>query len=187
MGLFVPKPAVFLDRDGVICTEKGYVVLADELEIFPYSKRCVADLHDLGYLVIVVTNQSGVARGYLSEKELLNMNEILCDKTGVDAVYYCPYYAGGKIEKYSIESDLRKPGIGMIKQACKDFRIDLKQSIMVGDRASDILTGQNAGLITILLESGYGTKRLESNVTPDYIFNDLLDVVDYCRKERKRL
>lgn len=86
------KPVVFLDRDGVLSVEKSYVCSVDELEIFPYAKECVRTIHEKGYLAIVVTNQSGVARGYFTEEQLQEMNRYLMRETGVDAVYYCPHH-----------------------------------------------------------------------------------------------
>ena len=171
-------PTVFLDRDGVLSEEKSYVCKAEEFSVFSYTKECIRKIKEKGYLAIVVTNQSGVARGFFSEKTLQEMNFYLTKEIGVDAVYYCPHHPQGKIEVYRQECKCRKPKAGMIEKACHDFQIDMKKSYMVGDRASDILLGQNAGLTTILLESGYGTKRLEQEVTPDYVLKDLRDVVD---------
>lgn len=172
------KPAVFLDRDGVLSVEKSYVRSVEELELFPYARECVRAIHEKGYLAIVVTNQSGVARGYFTEEQLQGMNRHLMEKTGVDAVYYCPHHENGIVRAYASKCRCRKPAAGMIWQACRDFNIDrtgIENSYMVGDRASDIQLGQNAGLTTVLLESGYGTARLEQQVTPDHICMDLAD------------
>ena len=159
------SPAVFLDRDGVLCEERGYLHSGDKLQIFPYAAEAVRRLHEAGYLAIVATNQSGVARGYLKEADLKRMNLELTEQTGVDAVYYCPHL--GK------SCNCRKPKTGMVEQACRDFDIDLPRSWFVGDRASDIQTGINAGLKTALLASGYGMARLEFDVKPDFVFADL--------------
>lgn len=172
------QPAVFLDRDGVLTREKSYVATTDQLEIFSYAAECIAKIKDRGYLTIVITNQSGIARGLFAEEELIKMNRFLMKETGVDAAYYCPHYEQGIILKYTRKCNCRKPQTGMIEQACKDFDIDLNKSYMVGDRASDILTGQRAGVKTILLESGYGSAKLEEQVAPDYTLNDLRDVAD---------
>lgn len=172
------NPAVFLDRDGVLTVEKGYVCSSEELEIFPYAKECVRTIHEKGYLAIVVTNQSGVARGYFTETQLWEMNRYLMQETGVDAVYYCPHHEKGVISKYACQCRCRKPAVGMIQQACRDFGInaaDIGKSYMVGDRTSDIQLGQNVGLATVLLESGYGSKKLDEMVTPDGICTDLTD------------
>lgn len=171
------KPAVFIDRDGVLTEEKSYVCTLDELTIFPYAKECIRKIKEKGYLAIVITNQSGVARGFFSEKNLQEMNSYLIEEIGVDAVYYCPHHPQGRIEAYRKECDCRKPKTGMIERACQDFQIDIKKSYMVGDRATDILLGQNVGITTILVESGYGTMRLEQNVTSDYIMKDLRNVL----------
>lgn len=172
------KPAVFLDRDGVLTEERGYVASIEELCIFPYAGECVGQIQEKGYYAIVITNQSGVARGLFTEEELLKMNAHLIQQTGVDAVYYCPHHPEGKVEKYKRECRCRKPGIGMFQEACREFDIDLTGSYMVGDRAGDILAGQNAGVKTILVESGYGTVGLECEVLPDYVVKDLRDVVE---------
>ena len=178
------KPAVFLDRDGVINEEVGFITKLEELRIFPYVRDCITEFHGLGYYVIVISNQSGVARGYLTEEELSIIHEHIKAETDVDTIYYCPYCKDGVVEKYRRDSNMRKPGIGMIEQACRDFDIDMSSSLMVGDRASDIKTGKNVGISTILLESGYGTARLEEDVKPDYVMNDLWDVVVLLRNKR---
>ena len=172
------KPAVFLDRDGVLAREKGYVASKSEMELFPYAAECVAQIHQKGYYAIVITNQSGVARGFFTEESLREMNDYLKKETGVDAVYYCPHHPDGMVKRYQSVCHCRKPETGMIDMACSRFDIDLSKSYMVGDRAGDIKTGQRAGIKTILLESGYGTKRLEEQVTPDLIRNDLRDVIE---------
>lgn len=171
-----------MDRDGVLTVEKSYVCSKEELEIFPYAEECIREMKQMGYYAIVVTNQSGVARGLFSEETLQEMNTYLVSKIGVDAVYYCPHYPDGTVAEYRISCNCRKPRIGMIQRACNDFDIDIEQSYMVGDRASDILLGKNAGLHTVLLESGYGSNRLEMDITPDYRANDLRDVVQILSK-----
>lgn len=171
------KPAVFLDRDGVLTEEIGYVCSIKRLRIFPYAEECIRQIKAKGYYAIVITNQSGIARGFFTEEMLKGMNDYLQKNIGVDAIYYCPHHLKGKIKQYTIDCNCRKPKTGMIKAACKEFNIDIEHSFLVGDRASDIMTGQNAGIRTVLLESGYGTANLESNVTPDYIFKDLRNVI----------
>lgn len=173
------RRAIFLDRDGVICVERSYVTRAADLTPFNFARSCVDDMHEAGYLCIVVTNQSGVARGILPIEELLAMNARLVKELGVDAVYYCPHYEGGSVPEYSIKCDCRKPKTGMIDRACRDFDIDMASSYMVGDRASDIQMGQDAGVRTVLVESGYGTSRLEAEVSPTFIMKDLRDFASY--------
>ena len=172
------KPALFLDRDGVLTEEISYITSVENLHIFPYAAECISQIHEKGYYAIVITNQSGVARGLFTEETLRDMNTHLKEMTGVDAIYYCPHHPNGDVDEYRKICKCRKPEIGLLEQACNDFDIDMNRSYMVGDRASDILTGQRAGTKTILLESGYGSARLEQNVAPDYVFADLRNVIE---------
>lgn len=168
------KPAIFLDRDGVLTKEKSYICTVEELEIFPYAAGCIQRIKDKGYYAIVITNQSGIARGLFSEEELWKMNRYLQRETGVDAVYYCPHHPEGSIDQYKKICKCRKPETGLIEKACHDFNIDMDHSYMIGDRSSDIIAGQRAGIKTVLLESGFGTKSLEIPISSDYIFDDLV-------------
>lgn len=176
--LHVKKPAVFLDRDGVLTEEKGYIAYIEDFSIFPYAAECIRKIHEKGYYAIVITNQSGVARGFFTEEALQKMNEFLIRQTKVDTVCYCPHHPDGIVEKYRKNCRCRKPGTGMFEMACEKFPVDMKNSYMVGDRASDILAGQNMGIKTVLLESGYKTTELEQDVTPDYRLKDLRDVIE---------
>lgn len=171
------RPAVFLDRDGVLSVEDGYISSVENLSIFPYTRECIRQIHNKGYYAIVITNQSGVARGLFTEEILQEMNDYLISQTGIDAVFYCPHHPEGKMKKYRKMCHCRKPRTGMLEAACQRFKINMEKSYMVGDRASDIEAGQKAGVRTILLESGYGTAELEYAIIPDYIFNDLRDVI----------
>jgi len=170
------KPAVFLDRDGVLTEEKGYVTHVSDLQIFPFARQCIQDIRKMGYWAIVVTNQSAVARGLLKEETLLRMNEILRRETGVDAVYYCPHHPEAEAEAYQRQCDCRKPQPGMFLQAMREFAVDRGHSYMVGERATDILAGQRLGLTTVLVESGYERKRLEFDVEPNYVVKDLREL-----------
>ncbi len=172
------KPAIFLDRDGVLTKEKGYICSVKELDIYSYSSECVSKIKEKGYYAIVITNQSGVARGLFSEKTLNEIHTYLIRETGVDGVYYCPHHPEGKIVDYSVICRCRKPETELLEMACEDFSIDLVNSYMVGDRASDIKLGQKKGIKTVLLETGYGTARMEENVQPDYILQDLREFAE---------
>lgn len=177
------KRVIFLDRDGVLCKEKGYVTSIEGLEIFDYSKKAIKILHELCYNVVVITNQSAVARGLVNEQTLIEMNNYLKQEVGVDEVFYCPHLPPKEGEKellpYIFDCQCRKPKIGLVDRAIRELKLDLEGSYFVGDRASDIQTGQTIGATTVLLESGYGSKRLEANVKPDFIFNDLLEFAKY--------
>ena len=172
------RPAVFLDRDGVLTEERSYITAIEELHIFSYAAECIRQIHQKGYYAIVITNQSGVARGLLTEDTLQEMNAYLIDQTGVDAVYYCPHHPEGKVSRYKKVCQCRKPETGLFELAYREFSIDLSNSYMVGDRAGDIMAGQRAGLKTVLLESGYGTEKLEKEVKPDYVIEDLRGMME---------
>ncbi|MFP3153784.1 HAD-IIIA family hydrolase [Lachnospiraceae bacterium ZAX-1] len=167
------KPAVFLDRDGVLAVEKGYVTKLSDLELFPYAKDGISRMHELGYLAIVVTNQSAIARGILTVEELYRMNYFLMEEIKVDAIYACPHSG-----KEDIPCTCRKPGTAMVEKAIQEHDIEKRGSYFVGDRASDIETGLRSKLQTVLLESGYGIKRLEKAVKPDYVCKDLIDFIN---------
>lgn len=172
------KPAIFLDRDGVLTEERGFLHNADEMVVYDYSGSCVEKLHRSGFLAIVITNQSGVARGYFTEDELEKMNIRLMEATRIDAVCYCPHHPDGKIERYRKVCDCRKPKTGLIDKACKEHEIDLSHSFFIGDRECDIRTGQNAGIKTILVRTGYGLDEEKRDLHPDFIVDDLRDAVE---------
>ncbi|MEG1362818.1 MAG: HAD family hydrolase [Lachnospiraceae bacterium] len=169
------KKAFFLDRDGVLSQENGYVTTLEEFTIFPYARESIEQIHKCGFLAIVVTNQSAIGRGLLREDDLKTMNEELVSQTGVDGVFYCPHLE-------SEHCQCRKPGIGLIQQAMKEYEIQLKGSYLIGDRGSDILLGKQLGITTVLVESGYGSQQLEPEVVPDFIYTDLLDAVNSILK-----
>lgn len=174
------KPAIFLDRDGVLSAEKGYVCSIESLEIFEYTRKSVDLIHEKGYWAIVLTNQSAVARGFITLKTLKEINDLVKYRTGVDDIFFCPHHFNKKDKgnEYNCECICRKPKIGLIIQALEKYQdIDMSQSYMVGDRASDIRMGKNAGIKTVLLESGYGKKRLEETIEPDFYYQNLLEFV----------
>lgn len=170
-------PVIFLDRDGVLTKEKGYVTSLEQLEIFPYARQAVQILQALGYKVIVITNQSAVARGLMSEVELKKIHDYLQKETGVEAIYYCPHYPpiNKEVLPYQVQCQCRKPNIELLQHAITEHNLTTEYGFFVGDRGTDILTGQKMHLKTVLLESGYGSCELEEEVTPDYIFNDLIE------------
>lgn len=184
------RPVIFLDRDGVLCEEHGYVTSLGELRLFPYAKESVTRMHALGYAVIVITNQSAIARGLVDEDVVVGMHHYIARETGVDCVYCCPHLppqpGEPQVPPYRMVCACRKPRTGLIKQAVRDYGFDLKGAYFVGDRASDIETGQAAGIRTVLLQSGYGLARLEKPVRPDLMFDTLPDFVKYLEKENFR-
>lgn len=186
--------AVFLDRDGTISEEIGYIDSAENFELYPYAIGALSELQSSGYKLIVVTNQSGVARGYFPESRVKEVNDLMCSllaKQGVavDAVYYCPHHPDGIVKDFSFECQCRKPGTGMIKQAERELNLDIKNSIMIGDKRTDIDCGRNAGMKTILLRTGFGKdeEKLLNGRTddemPDFMADDLNDAVEWIKNE----
>jgi D-glycero-D-manno-heptose 1,7-bisphosphate phosphatase len=155
------RRAVFLDRDGTINVDHGYVCRAEEFEIIPGAPEAIRRLRDAGFQVIVVTNQAGIARGYYGETELHALHshldrELERSGTAIDAYYYCPHHPEQGIGPFRRDCDCRKPLPGMLRQAATDRAIDLEGSYLVGDKLSDILAGLAAGCAPILVLTGYG-------------------------------
>ena len=170
------KKAVFLDRDGTICEDVNYLSRPEQLKIFPFAAEAVRLLNDNNFLVIVITNQSGIARGFFDENTLLEIHEKLISELAeqsakLDAIYFCPHNSDDNCA-------CRKPKTGMLEQATKDFSIDLENSWMVGDKKIDIETGFNAGTKTALVLTGYGRKDIEkSKRNPDIVAENLFETV----------
>lgn len=154
--------AIFLDRDNTLIHDPGYINHPSQVELLPHAAQALVELRNLGYKLVIVSNQSAVARGIVTEEILAQIHEKLKtllakENAYLDAIYYCPYHTEGIIEKYRKESDCRKPNPGMLLQAAKDLDIDLNSSWMIGDKPRDITAGKNAGCKTILLESASHT------------------------------
>jgi D-glycero-D-manno-heptose 1,7-bisphosphate phosphatase len=157
----VSAPAVFLDRDGTLLEEGGYVDRLDRLILFPYSVDAVRLLNDGGFRVIVTTNQSGVARGLYEEAFVLEAHRHIEDRMAaggarIDAFYYCPHHPDASVDRYRAACDCRKPKPGMLTRASRELGLDLSSSFVVGDKWSDVETGQAAGARTVLVRTGYG-------------------------------
>ena len=189
------KKAVFLDRDGTINFDSGYIDNADDFELYPFAARAIRKLNEMGFLVIIVTNQSGIARGYYTEDDLTQIHDkmikLLTEKDAkIDKIYYSPYHAEGNVKPFDKFSSERKPGLGMFHKALDDFEIDIKNSYMIGDKQSDIKFGKNAKLTTILVRSGNGDREFLENrknwtKKPDFITDNLLSTVALINKLEK--
>ena len=173
------KAAVFLDRDGVINVDHGYVSKIDEFKFIEGSIEAMQILKSKGYLLVVVTNQSGIARGYYSEDDFHKLTEwmdwSLADKgIELDGIYYCPHHVDKGIGEYKIDCECRKPKTGMLDSAITDLDITASQSLLVGDKLSDIEAGYKAGLqASYLVNTGNDQyKEITGNVAA--IYDDLL-------------
>ncbi len=146
--------AVFLDRDDTITDDPGYLADPGGIVLLDGVDEAIKAFRGAGYLVIVITNQAGIAKGHLTEETLAEVHAELKKQLAergapIDAIYYCPFHPDGVVPEYAIACDTRKPMPGMLIQAAGDLDIDLKQSWMIGDRNSDIGAGRNAGCRTI--------------------------------------
>lgn len=150
--------ALFLDRDGVINVEKNYVHKIEDFEFIDGIFEVTKYFQDKGYLIIVITNQAGIGRGYYTENDfhILNnwmVNQFRLRGITINKVYYCPYHPKYGLGEYKKDSMDRKPNPGMILKAQQEFNINLKQSVLIGDKISDIQAGQRAGIIKNILLS----------------------------------
>ena len=191
------RPCVFLDRDGCVTREAGYVNHPDRIELLPGAAGAIRGLNRAGVLTVLVTNQSGVARGYFSEEVLkavlARMKELLARRGArLDAIYYAPFHPDARDPAWRDDPDeLRKPGLGMIRRACRELPIDLARSFMVGDRVSDMLFARAAGIPGIFIKSGYGLgeftyRREHWTIEPDQICEDLPEAVRWVLRDLKR-
>ena len=158
------RRAVFLDRDGTIIEDHGYVYDRGQLTWIPGAADAIARLKDSGALVIVVTNQGGVGHGSYTEADVRTLHHYMAGRlkhagTDIDAWYYCPYHPDAVVPKYRIDADCRKPRPGMIINAAVEHTIDLSRSYLVGDKVSDIEAGRRAGVRTVLVRTGYGAEH----------------------------
>lgn len=182
------RPAVFIDRDGTISEEVGYINHPSRFRIFPYAARAIKLLNDQGWLAIVITNQAGVARGYFSESMIEtvhdNLRQELSDEGArVDAIYYCAHHPTVGEPPYRQECDCRKPKPGLITRASKDLEVALEQSWMIGDRYGDVELARNAGVRSALVLSGYGRGEWENQRSlwkhqPDLVAENLFEAVE---------
>lgn len=164
-GFPTMRKACFFDRDGVIIEEADYISDPSLVRLCPFAADAIRAMHDAGRLVIVVSNQSGIARGYFTEADLraveARMNELLAEAgVKIDAAYYCFHHKKGIVPEYAIDCDCRKPKPGLLLRAAKDLDIDLAASFMIGDKESDLEAGLNAGCRGVaLVRTGHGVHQ----------------------------
>lgn len=179
-GAGAMSKCVFLDRDGTIIEDPGYLHDVRDVKLLPGAALAIKSLREEGYKIVVVTNQSGIARGIITEENLDAIHAEICrllaeDGAHVDAIYYCPFHPDGTVEKYAKESDLRKPQPGMLLRAAEEHDIDLTQSWMVGDAARDVEAGQRAGCKTIRLRTHtmHATGDTSEDAQADYTLRNI--------------
>lgn len=183
--------AVFLDRDGTINEEMGYINHVSRFKVFRFVPDAIRLLNEAGYKVFVITNQSGVARGYFDEQLLRRVHKMLMasvedENAKIEKIYYCPHHPDVGRAPYKKDCNCRKPKTGMIDKAESEFNIDLSHSYMVGDRYKDVDIGKRAGLKTIMVMTGYGIGEYTYQSgqwpsQPDYIFDNLFEAAKFLR------
>ncbi len=181
------KPAVFLDRDGVINVDHGYVGAIDDFEFVEDVFEACRRLKEQGYMLVVITNQSGIARGRYSEEQFQELTQWMdwnFDDKGVllDGIYYCPHHPEKGVGQYKIDCDCRKPKPGMLLEAQSDLGIDMANSVFVGDKADDMRAAMAAGIGTkILVETGKAVTD-EARELADVVLPSLADVPSWFTK-----
>ncbi|HSS21163.1 MAG TPA: HAD family hydrolase [Pyrinomonadaceae bacterium] len=183
----MPRRAVFIDRDGTLSEEVGYINHPSRFRLFPFAAQAINHLHENGWLAILITNQAGVARGYFSEDMIKTVHARMQqalenDGAKLDGIYYCAHHPSVGEPPYRFDCDCRKPKPGLISQAARDLNVDLEKSWMIGDRYSDVELARNAQLKSMFVMSGYGRGEWEHQKKnwkehPDLVAEDLLEAV----------
>ena len=189
------RPAAFIDRDGCLTEEVGYVNHASRIRLLPRTAEAVRRLNAAGMRAVMVTNQAGIARGYFSEDVLRATNEALErqleeGRARLDALYVCTHHPTEGAPPYRADCDCRKPRPGLLLRAARELGLDLGASVMIGDRISDVAVGQSVGAAGVLVLTGYGLGEWEHQrhgwmVKPDHVADDLLDAVDWALARRR--
>jgi len=187
----IMKRAVFLDRDGTLIEESGYLERLERLVFFPYSVDAVRVLNRAGFLVVVVTNQAGIARGIVKESFVAEAHRHIATRleaggAKVDAFYYCPHYPTGTVEQYCTVCDCRKPQPGLLRRAAADLDIDLARSFVVGDRWHDLAAGHAVGARGVLVRTGLGKRdewEPEPGTTPGAIVDNVMEAAAWILEQ----
>jgi D-glycero-D-manno-heptose 1,7-bisphosphate phosphatase len=185
------RPAVFLDRDGTIIWDPAYLTRLSQLRLLRGSAAAIRQLNRAGFAVVIATNQSGVARGLLTEETLKGIHEALLARlrrrgARIDAIYYCPYHPEAEVPQYRVDSDCRKPAPGMLLHAARELDLDLSRSYSVGDSVRDLEAGRRVGCRTVLVLTGSG-RRTEAHWAhdwrPDHTAADLRAAVTWILEQ----
>ena len=174
----ITRPAVFLDRDGTLIEEVGYLDRLERMRLFPWSIDAVRLLNRAGFAVVVVSNQAGVARGFFGEpfvREVQDAIDAPVQAAGgrIDGWYYCPHHPDAPVARYRQQCECRKPGTKLFEQACQDLGIDAENSWMIGDQSRDIEMARRASLRSILVQTGAAGRDGQFSASPDHIAQDL--------------
>ena len=184
---------ILLDRDGVINVEKSYLY---KIQDFEYEKNVIKglkELRDLGYKFVIITNQSGIARGFYTEEDYLKLQDfiekdLLKNGIKIEKSYFCPHHPNAA-GKYGIECNCRKPKTGNFELAIDEFNIDTENSFMIGDRPTDLIPAEKLGITPVLIKTGYGLKSLEKLKNTNLhsiVVNDILDFAEILKNKKYR-
>jgi len=188
------RPAVFVDRDGTMVRDVGYLSRLEDLEWFPYTIDAIRLLNRAGFLIFVTTNQGGVGLGFYPEAFVRETHEAMAATLGaaggrVDGWYYCPHHPRARIDALRLECDCRKPGVGMVRQAQQRFAIDLARSFVVGDKPADMGLARAVGARGVLVRTGHGEIELAraGGTMPDaaHVSRDLMDATSWILIEHR--
>jgi D-glycero-D-manno-heptose 1,7-bisphosphate phosphatase len=188
------KKAVFLDRDGTINVDVGYPSSFDQIRVYPYAFEALRKLNEAGFLAVIITNQSGVGRGFFTEDALRDLHDRLLTSFArrgvrVDAIYYCPHYDPAEPPERQHSCSCRKPNPEMGQRAAADLDLDLRASYMIGDKVEDIEFGWNIGATPVLVRTGFGAAAerllLDRPLRPAAVADTLLDAVDWILHREK--
>ena len=188
------RPAVFLDRDGTLIEERGYLDRLDMLEIFPFSADAIRLLNRAGYATVVITNQAAIGRGIIDEPFLDEVHRALDSRlapagAAPDAYYFCPHHPDEAVGRFRTTCRCRKPGPGMIEQAVADLDLDPARSFMVGDRWIDVAAGHAAGTKALLVRTGHGAHEADTapaGAHADAILNNLMEAAGWILRNSSR-
>jgi D-glycero-D-manno-heptose 1,7-bisphosphate phosphatase len=185
----VNSKAVFLDKDGTLIEDVPYNVDPELIHLSKGAVECLRTLQEKGYCLIVVTNQSGVARGYFEETELIQVEMRLRKLLSSEGIYltgfyYCPHHPDGEVSKYAVDCFCRKPHPGMLYRAALEHHVNLSASWLVGDILNDIEAGNRVGCRTVLVDNAHETEwKITNDRTPEFIVKDLISVANIIAKE----
>lgn len=177
--------AVFLDRDGTIIVDKGYITIPDDVELLPGAADAIARFRSAGWKVFVVSNQAGVAKGLISEEELTGINQRMLMMLGaegalLDGIYCCPHHPEGSEHEFAVECGCRKPKAGLLEQAAAEHNLDFSDCAIVGDSVRDLEAGRRAGVAaTLLVLTGHGAEESKEEHGADHVAPDLAAAAEW--------
>jgi D-glycero-D-manno-heptose 1,7-bisphosphate phosphatase len=176
--------AVFLDRDGTIVVEKGYITVADDIELIPGAADAIIRLRAAGWKIYVATNQGSVGKGMITEEELSAINFRMLSMLGaegaeLDGIYVCPHHPNGSVPEYTMECECRKPRPGLLERAASENDLDLSQCVMIGDTIRDLEAGRSAGARAILVLTGHGPDTAALDHGAEHVAADLAAAVQW--------